>query len=302
VLLAIGTLLLAWPALARYRVERKSHYVATIEKLKDNLYLIQATGMNVTALVTDAGVILVDTLPAGWWGAAALGRIRSVTDKPITTIINTHSHEDHIGNAPLFSATMADVLMHENSKSHIQHSDVAGANKPRFDQATTFADHVSLRRGTQLVDVYFFGRGHTGGDAWVVFPDLHTMHVGDLAWKHDAPSFDRTAGGSGVAYPETLARGLAATEDVDTIIVGHSGDASTPIMSRSELQASQRFGALLLSRSREFRIAGKTASETAASIRTQPGFSDYSLGRILRAVEAIYAELDGPEALGLSRP
>lgn len=285
-LMVSGALLMSRPMLKEYRRYR---YSVTMEQLKDNLYLIQNSGMNVVALVTDEGVVLVDTMPNGWWGPAVLAAIRSVTDKPITTIISTHSHADHIGNAPVFSATMTNVVMHENAKFLIEHSEVAGDAKSKFRSATTFADMMSLTRGTDRIDLYYFGPGHTNGDAWVVFPKLRTMHLGDLVYKGEAPSIDRAAGGSSLAYPDTLARGLAATTDVDTIIVGH-GDGS-PVMSRRELEEYQRFAAQLLSDTRAAQQAGESASDTAARIGSLAGAAEFSPHRVLQIVQAIYDEL-----------
>ena len=208
-LAATGAVLLATPVWwhARYNV--------TLERLKDNFYLFEASGMNVAALVTDEGVVLVDTMPHGWWGPALLNKIRAVTDQPITTIINTHSHQDHIGNTGVLSTTVTDVLVHENTQRQIEQSDLSADIKLPFLSASTFSDRLSLMRGKHRIDLHYFGPGHTNGDTWVVFPSLGIMHIGDLAYKNDAPSFDRKAGGSGVAYPDTLAKGLAATSGVD---------------------------------------------------------------------------------------
>jgi cyclase len=271
---------------------RQARYTIAMERLRDNLYLIESGGMNVAALVTDDGVVLVDTMPNGWWGPAVLAKIRSLTDKPITTIINTHSHQDHIGNAALFRTTVVDIVVHENAKRQIERSALSGAMKLPFETSTTFADTMSLTRGNDQIDLHYFGPGHTNGDVWIVFPSLRIMHIGDLAWNGDAPSFDRMAGGSGVAYPDTLARGLAAVPDVDTIVVGHGYDArSKPVMSRHELQQHQRRGERLRSAAREAIETGKSASEAAASISSSEGFEQFHSDRILQAVEAILDEL-----------
>src|SRR5512138_2554074 len=73
-----------------------------IEKVKDNLFIVTGSspanrdlfsGGNTGVFVTDAGVVVVDTKLAGW-GQVILDRIKTVTDKPVTTIINTHTHGD----------------------------------------------------------------------------------------------------------------------------------------------------------------------------------------------------------------
>src|SRR2546427_5519468 len=77
-----------------------------IEKVKDNLYVIITgsgvanpeafSGGNTAVFITDTGVVVVDTKLPGW-GQTVLDLIKTVTDKPVTTIINTHSHIDHAG-------------------------------------------------------------------------------------------------------------------------------------------------------------------------------------------------------------
>src|SRR5438309_10002966 len=80
--------------------------VIDILKLKDNLYVLTSStpgnaatfsGGNVAVFITDDGVTLVDDKLAGW-GQAVLDKVKSVTNKPITRIINTHTHGDHTGN------------------------------------------------------------------------------------------------------------------------------------------------------------------------------------------------------------
>src|SRR3954470_12199503 len=80
--------------------------VIDIQKLKDNLYVLTSStpgnaatfsGGNVAVFITDGGVTLVDDKLAGW-GQAVLDKVKSVTSKPITRIINTHTHGDHTGN------------------------------------------------------------------------------------------------------------------------------------------------------------------------------------------------------------
>src|SRR6266852_6477262 len=75
----------------------------TIKKVRDNLSVIPGAGGNTSVFVTQAGVVLVDTkLPNN--GEAILNQVRRVTDKPVTMIINTHSHTDHIGSNEYFPA------------------------------------------------------------------------------------------------------------------------------------------------------------------------------------------------------
>src|SRR5207237_5691397 len=107
-------------------------------------------------------------------------------------------------------------------------------DKARFLPKRTFKDKMSIGSGKDRIDLYYFGRGHTNGDAWVVYPALRVMQTGDMfAWK-DAPSLDLNNGGSGLEYGQTVGKALATVKDVDTLIVGHS-----PLRTTAELQEYQ---------------------------------------------------------------
>jgi glyoxylase-like metal-dependent hydrolase (beta-lactamase superfamily II) len=201
--------------------------VIDIEKLKDNLYVRPAhpgnpatfSGGNVAVFVTDGGVVLVDTKLAGW-GQALLDKVKTVTSKPITTIINTHTHGDHTGNNGFFGATV-DSVTHENTAANMAKMDAFKGDNAKFLPKKTFKDRMSIGSGKDRIDLYYFGAGHTNGDAFVVFPALRVLHAGDMfAWK-DAPLYDRNNGGSGVAHPQTIAKVLAGIKGVDTVIPGH---------------------------------------------------------------------------------
>ena len=92
--------------------------VAQIEKVKDNLYVIKGGGGNTAAFITADGVVVVDTKLAGW-GQAILDKIKTVTHKPVTMIINTHTHGDHVGINVFFPATV-EVVAHENTKANME--------------------------------------------------------------------------------------------------------------------------------------------------------------------------------------
>ncbi len=187
-----------------------------LQKVKDNLYIIAAsspvdrsqfTGGNTGVFVMDTGVVVVDTKLAGY-GPDILAKIRKVTDKPVTTIINTHTHGDHTGSNEGFPATV-DFVAQENTKANMARMDAFKGDKAQFLPKRTYQDKLSLFSGKDRIDLYYFGAGHTNGDTWVVYPALRVLQAGDMfAWK-DAPLCDRANGGSGVAFPKTLAKAIA---------------------------------------------------------------------------------------------
>ena len=112
----------------------------------ENLYVISGGGGHTAMLVTDDhGVVLVDTKNPGW-GPAILDAVRAVTDQPVTTIINTHAHGDHVGSNPHFS-DVTRVVAHENARASMADTDAfAGANDA-FLPNETFDDTVTLFEG-----------------------------------------------------------------------------------------------------------------------------------------------------------
>ncbi len=103
----------------------------TTEKVRDNLFVIKGGGAGNTAVfVTAQGVVLVDTKLPGW-GQRIMDQVRSVTDKPVTTIINTHTHGDHTGSNEFFPASV-EVVAQENTKTNMEKMDAFKGEKAQF--------------------------------------------------------------------------------------------------------------------------------------------------------------------------
>lgn len=80
---------------------------------------------------------------------------------------------------------------------------------------------MTLGTGDDRVELFYFGRGHTGGECWVVFPALGVMHTGDMFPNKGAPVLDRNAGGSGLAFSDTITKALVGIKGVETLTTCH---------------------------------------------------------------------------------
>ena len=266
--------------------------VIDLEKLKDNLYVLTSSspadrttfsGGNVAVFITDGGVTLVDTKLAGW-GQAILDKLKTITDKPVTRIINTHTHGDHTGNDNFFG-TSVEIVAQDNTKANMEKMDAFKGDNAKFLPKTTYKDKLTLGSGKDRIDLYYFGAGHTNGDTFVVFPALRVLHTGDMfAWK-DGPFCDLTNGGSCVELPRTLQKVIVGIKDVDTIIPGHS-----PMQTPKDLQMFQRFTADLLSHSIDAMKAGKSVDDAAASFKVDK-YPGYKNERVKAAIQSVYDEL-----------
>ena len=250
-----------------------------IEKVKDNLYVITGSGAenqdafsggNTAVFITDSGVTLVDTKLPGW-GPTILERIKTVTNKPVTRIINTHTHGDHTGGNPfLMNGATIESIVHENTKSNMaKMPEFSGANAKALPNKT-FKDKLVIGSGKDEIDLYYFGRGHTSGDAFVVFKALRTMHVGDIfAWKA-LPYVDTMNGGSVVEQPQTLARAVATVKNVDTIINGH-----IPVGTFNDLKEYAEFTKDFVAFARASLKAGKSAEQAGKEFTVDAKYKGY---------------------------
>jgi cyclase len=269
-----------------------------IEKVKDNLYIVtgsgaenQATfsGGNVAVFITDTGVTLVDTKLPGF-GPTILERIKTVTNKPVTRIINTHTHGDHTGGNGAFGGSIESIVQENTKANMVKMPEFGGANA-KFLPQRTYKDKLTVGSGKDQIDLYYFGRGHTNGDTFVVFPALRTMHVGDMfAWKA-LPYVDTDNGGSVVEQPDSLAK-AAAVANVDTIINGH-----IPVGTMSDLKDYAAFTRDFVDFARASMKAGKTVDQAAAEYKVNPRFKGYvaslnpAFGGPLPNMKIAYGEL-----------
>src|SRR4051812_46308766 len=168
--------------------------VVEVEKVRENLYILKGGGGNTAVFVGANGVVVVDTKNPGW-GQPILDKIKELTPKPVTTIINTHTHGDHVSGSVDFPATV-DVVVQENTKTNMEKMDLFKQSTAKGMAKRTFKDKMTIGKGADQVDLYYFGRGHTNGDAFVVFPSLRTMHAGDIFASKNLPLIDSANGGS----------------------------------------------------------------------------------------------------------
>ncbi|MEE2636561.1 MAG: MBL fold metallo-hydrolase, partial [Acidobacteriota bacterium] len=242
------------------------------------------SGGNVGVFVMDQGVAVVDTKLPGW-GPTLFDRIRNVTDKPVVTIINTHTHGDHTGSNEFFPDSV-NIVAHENTKANMERMDNFQGENAKYLPKQTYTDRVTLGSGDDQIDLYYFGAGHTSGDTFIVYPALGVLQTGDMFPWRDAPFLDVSNGGSGLALPTSLAAAINTIDGVDTVIPGH-----IPVTTWASFQEFQRFTADLLDAVRSAKSAGLSADQVVEGIDLSAGYPAYNSTRVEAAVRVIYDEL-----------
>ena len=261
--------------------------VVELQKVKDNLYVATGGGGNSAIFITDLGVVIVDTKLAGW-GQPLMAKIKTITDKPVATIINTHAHGDHVGGNEFFG-TAVEVVAHENTRLTMDKMEAFKGLKVNFLPKLMFKDKMSLGAGKDKIELYYFGAGHTNGDAWVVFPALRVLQAGDAFAFKQPPIMDANNGGSGVDYPETLAKAYATIKNVDTIINGHMPAPTAP----PDLKEYEEYVRDFLTYTQAQMKAGKSVDDAAAGYKVPDRFKGYTAApaRVKSDVQVIYDEL-----------
>jgi glyoxylase-like metal-dependent hydrolase (beta-lactamase superfamily II) len=284
-LLILGSLLLAGGAsmsvAARQQPAADAARVVEIDKLKDNLFVMKGGGGNSSVFVTADGVIVVDTKNPGW-GQPLLDAIRKVTDRPVTTIINTHTHGDHVSGNVEFADNVV-VIAHENTAANMKamrpnSSAAPNPNPPNIFRNNngrnlpdrTLTDRMTLGSGADQIDLYYFGRAHTNGDVLVHFPAHRVLHIADMFPGRELPIMDSNNGGTAVGYADTLSRALAFSEkNADAIVNGHFNTTST----NADLKDFIQFVRGYVKDVQTGKAAGRTVDEVAAGWKPPTGYT-----------------------------
>jgi cyclase len=234
----------------------------TVEKileLKPNLYMITGAGANTLVRVTPNGLIVVDTKLASDENYKRLTEeIASVSKLPVKYVLNTHHHPDHVGNNQKFIEAGAQVIGLDALKKHMI-SDPRTKEIPGIPTVTFAKDYV-LRFGGAVVEAHAFGRGHTGDDTMVYFPDAKVVMVSDQI-TNATPIVDFANGGSAVEWTQILDGVLEL--DFEMAIPGR-GDPKT----RAEVQAYRTNFAALVSRASAAIKSGASKDQLAMQVKT----------------------------------
>ncbi len=202
------------------------------EKVKDGLYVIRGPFLpcgtrgcrpngpddglihepgDVALRVTPEGLILIDdkypeNVPD------VLAQVKAISPLPIKYLLNTHHHGDHASGNVNIRQMGIDIIAHKNIRANFLRIKQPG--EPNI----VFADQAAVYLGGVEVQLFYLGRGHTNGDTVIYFPDLKTVHTGDLIID-GMPVIDYDAGGSAIEFVKTIDNLLKM--DFDTMIPGH---------------------------------------------------------------------------------
>jgi glyoxylase-like metal-dependent hydrolase (beta-lactamase superfamily II) len=206
-----------------------------LQEIKPGVYVVSAGGYNSMSLVTQEGVVVVDAPPA--IGDKIFAAVSEVTDRPITHLIYSHAHKDHIGAANLLQ-NVTRIAHNETARVLNERND---PNRPVPDM--NFTREMDLQIGDQVLQLLYPGPYHQQGNIFVYLPEHKVLmavdHVvpGGVPWKHltntpDVPSLINS-----------IDRALAL--DFDVFVPGH-GQTGTKqdVLAQQEYVADLRENAM----------------------------------------------------------
>ena len=199
------------------------------------------------------------------------------------------------------------IVTHEKTKANMARLDLYAGRDAVGLPTTTFADRFSLLDGLDRIELYYFGPAHTDGDAVVVFPEKGVAYLGGLFPSKATPVIDPDNGGSGIAFPDTLAKAVAGIQGVTRVITGHApfpttyagrgrrdrgaSRAWTGWMTWDDLAEYADFNRDFLASVESAFHDGRSIEEAAEGLALADRYADYGMEHARANVEAIYDEL-----------
>jgi cyclase len=201
----------------------------TIEttKLSDNVYMLVGQGGNIGVSVGDDGVFIIDD-QFEQLTPKILEAIRTLSDKPLQFLVNTHYHGDHTGGNENMAKQGIKIIAHENVRKRL----VDGEKPKDALPIITFNDRVNVHMNGEDVNVHHVEHAHTDGDAMLFFTKSNVLHTGDTYFHKRYPYIDVKSGGSIDGYIKALKKGLTLINDETKIIPGHG-----PVSNKEEYQS-----------------------------------------------------------------
>jgi len=260
-----------------------------IKMLRGDIGIFTESGGTIGFYQSNDGYVVVDSEfvnPA----THLIAELKKMKEMPFKFLINTHHHGDHTGGNIAFKDIAEHVVGHENCLANYKR---VTEQKKDFDkqlfQDMTFGDTWKQKIGKESIRTYYYGAGHTNGDAIIHFENANIAHMGDLLFNQLPPYIDRSAGAN-IKNWITVLQKTQKTFNNDTLFIfGHAGNPDNVTGGKAEIAAFQDYLEKLLAFTDAQIKAGKTRDEIV-KVKDIPGVSWPNSGAE-RSLGAAYDEL-----------
>ena len=223
-LVAAGLMLLCQNSIAQRNFDDVS---ITTTDLGENIFMLQGAGGNIGVSIGDDGVFIIDDQFAPL-SEKIMEALASLSDKPVSYVLNTHWHGDHTGGNENFGKAGAVIVAHENVRNRMstaQFIKTFNREVPAAPDAAlpvvTFSDNVNFYFNDNDISVMHMPASHTDGDSIVLFKEPNVLHMGDTFFNGFFPFIDHSSGGTLEGLIATTEIVLSLVDDNMQIIPGH---------------------------------------------------------------------------------
>jgi glyoxylase-like metal-dependent hydrolase (beta-lactamase superfamily II) len=207
--------------------------------------------------------------------------LKQKAPKGIDLLINTHHHGDHTGGNPIFKPVVRHIVCQEKCLELHKKTAAAATNPvPQAFADVTFGESWSTMLGDDKVWAYYNGKGHTSGDAIIVFEKANVVHMGDLMFNRVHPRLDFAAGGSARNWIKVLSKVAKRHRDA-VFIFGHAKAGAPVTGPAKELEYFRDYLSRVVDIVQKG-VKAKKSKEELVKTTEVPGFPDHvSSGQVL---------------------
>jgi cyclase len=285
-LLAGGSLLFHQQVLAAIF----NSYDFNIRMLRNNVGIFTERGGTIGFLLSNDGIVVID---AQFPDTAAhlIEALKKQNTNPFRYLLNTHHHGDHTAGNIAFKGVVEHVVAHVNSLNNQKAvAEKANSLDKQLLPDTTFDKSLKLKIGDEKIEGYYYGAGHTNGDAIYHFKDANIIHMGDLMFNKRHPFVDRTAGANMKSWIDVLDKAIKEGNKNTIYIFGHSLNAGEETGSSEDLKKFQDYLGKVLQFADQEVKKGVSKADFVKNTSI-PGVTEWTGQGIERPLAAAYDEI-----------
>jgi cyclase len=273
----VGVAMLRLPSLAQ---QATTPPATAFNEIRRGVGYFTGQGGTIGYLVNGDGAIAVDSQFPATAGACVEG-LKQKAPKGIDLLINTHHHGDHTGGNPIFKPVVRHIVCQEKCLELHKKTAAAATNPvPQAFADVTFGESWSTMLGDDKVWAYYNGKGHTSGDAIIVFEKANVVHMGDLMFNRVHPRLDFAAGGSARNWIKVLSKVAKRHRDA-VFIFGHAKAGAPVTGPAKELEYFRDYLSRVVDIVQKG-VKAKKSKEELVKTTEVPGFPDHvSSGQVL---------------------
>jgi glyoxylase-like metal-dependent hydrolase (beta-lactamase superfamily II) len=214
-----------------------------VQQARDNVYAIFGQGGNVGVIAHDDCVVMIDcqfesSLPG------LLEAVKTISDRPIKYLINTHHHSDHTNANRALSGHVQAIIGHANTRARLVAEQEGLEPEKRGglpsvligEEARVKTDTLTLAIGDTDAHITYWGPAHTDNDVVIGVPKARVVHMGDTLFLEMLPYIDTESGGSFNGLVQIVGHVLGSLPEDAVVIPGHG-----PICGKKELARHHEF-------------------------------------------------------------